>query len=214
MARPELWLVVVLDDQAVTLGRPRQQGTLPLAAHAGTAWAMVRWRHHHHIGRRRGIDADGGQTHALRVNRLRQQARPGHRKDGAHIGVAGLLHRNPPPLSAEQLADQIQRLLGADRHQNLVRSSPYAAPWQHPGAQLFDQIAIILVATIHRPGLDAFLLGRAFDAFPPVGQREQPGIDLTIDKGVAIAVPVLRIAYRAIRYVKRAEVTGPVGWRQ
>ena len=87
-----------------------------------------------------------------------------------------------------------QRILCAQRDQDLVGLGHDAArSSSSPLAQLFDQIGAVAFDRIPGPVRDVLAPKREAGTLAPIVHREEVGIDLIVDEGIGIALPVQRI---------------------
>ncbi len=93
----------------------------------------------------------------------------------------------------EQAGEEIERVLGAERDQDLLVARHDAAPRQDAAADLLDEQGIIEGPGIVGPGAEPFLAERLARAVAPLGEREQIVVHLPIDEGIGVALPVERL---------------------
>ena len=181
-----LALVVVLDDQEVVDLRHVEQLASPLQRHGDRGRRLVARRHVEQlaIGDRRV------EAHALVVDRQQLDIVGEGAGDVVDVHVAGVLHPEATPGLEQQHAGDPQRLLGADRDQDLLGLGPHAAARQHPLVDLFDQQRIVIVEVVHRPAADRRHAHGIAAALPPVLGRKQLRVDLTVEERIVVAMPV------------------------
>ena len=102
-------------------------------------------------------------------------------------------------------------MLGADREQDLLRRHEDAAARQQQGADLLDELRIVVGEAVARPfahGGEAEGLARAF---PPIGDGKKGRVDLAIDEGVFVGLPVPRLDDVALGRGPGPQPQEPVG---
>ena len=181
-----LALVVVLDDQEVAgLGHVQQlaaalqrqgDGRRRLVAGRDIYQAAVLER----FQRLHALVVDGQQLDVIGEGA----------GDVVHVDVAGVLHREALALLEQQHAADPQRLLGAHRDQDFLRACPDAAAGQQPLVDLLDQQRVVIVEVVHRPAANRRHAHRVAAAFAPVLGGEEFRVQLAIEKGVVVLVPV------------------------
>ena len=83
-------------------------------------------------------------------------------------------------------------MLGTERYHDLVGPGEDAAPRQQPRLDLFDQQWIVLVDHVGGPVADLTHAKRHARTFPPLGGREQRGIELAVEEWIVIGEPITR----------------------
>src|SRR3546814_14637275 len=96
---------------------------------------------------------------------------------------ARVFHRQHLARPAQQLGDQVERVLRPQRDQDLVRLRLDAAARQHAGADLLDEAWVVVVEVVLGPGLDRLDAERLARAHAPGRNRKQPGVGLAVDEG-------------------------------
>ncbi len=133
-----------------------------------------------------------------------------HAENVASVRIARLLDADSRLPVDEQRRNQIERMLRADRHHDLVRAGMDAAPWQDLKLQLLDQCGIIAVDQVACPVVD---LGHAqcrARAFAPVVGRKKARIELAEDEGIGLRLPVGRLADVAVHRRSHCVACRPV----
>jgi hypothetical protein len=100
------------------------------------------------------------------------------REDIAGIGVARILDPHHRALIHQERRQEIDRMLGADREQDLLRCHEDAPARQQQGADLLDELRIVVGEAVARPfahGGEAEGLARAF---PPICDGKEGRVDL------------------------------------
>ena len=111
-------------------------------------------------------------------------------EDIAGVWIPGILDRYPCGFAEEQGGDQVESLLSPYRNQNLIRCRPHPTTWQDMGPDLLDEERIVVIDVIARPTSHR---GRAHGlsaAFPPLGHRKQLRVELPVNEGISILLPV------------------------
>ena len=116
-----------------------------------------------------------------------------HREDVARVGVARVLHRDRGSGTDQQRGEEEQRLLGADRDHHLGGRHPDPASRQQAAADLLDEERVVAVDQVLRPALQLGGSERPARALPPLRDRKQRRIELAVEEGVGIALPVRRL---------------------
>ena len=135
---PELAVVIILDDQAVVLPRPLQQGQPPRDRQPPAERILVRGGdagHHRRVGTaRQPLD-----LHPVGIDRHRHHARPVPQQDIARHRVARFLEGDRLARGDRGAHDQLERLRrpGGDHH--VVRAAGHAARAAHPARQRLAQ---------------------------------------------------------------------------
>ena len=203
----QLALVVVLHQDHVGRGRALQQRVPALERHGHGGRELVARRH---IGVVAGVEL-GAQHHALLVDADADHAPGMQRRDVARIGVAGILDAEDGVAIEQQVGDQIERVLRADRHQDLVGRHAHAAARQQARADLLDQQRIVVGEAVLGPvahGGDAERLARAL---APCRQREHALVDLAVDEGIGEVLPVGWLDNIPLRAGMKPEPVLPIG---
>src|SRR3546814_4800085 len=78
-------------------------------------------------------DVCSSDLQAARIDRQRRHVAGLHLKDVAGVGIARVLESDPGVAAYQEARQQIERVLCADRNQDLVRRRAYAAARQGPG---------------------------------------------------------------------------------
>ena len=112
-------------------------------------------------------------------------------EDAARVGIAGVLHRHLGALAHQQRRQHVERVLGAERDDDLVGIGEDAAPRQQPRLDLLDQQRVVAVDHVGRPVADFQHRQRHAVAFAPFGGRKQRRVELAVDERVGVLDPVL-----------------------
>src|SRR3546814_14603359 len=75
------------------------------------------------------------EDQAARIDRQRRHVAGLHLKDVAGVGIARVLESDAGVAAYQEARQQIERVLCADRNQDLVRRRAYAAAREGPGAE-------------------------------------------------------------------------------
>ncbi len=102
-------------------------------------------------------------------------------------------------------------MLGADREQDLLRRHEDAAARQQQGADLLDELRIVVGEAVARPFAHGGEAERLARAFPPIGDGKEGRVDLAVDEGVFVALPVARLDDVALGRGPRPQPQQPVG---
>ena len=184
-----------------------------LDRHGGRGRALVARRHIDVVALREQIGVLD-RAHAAAIDRQRLQPRIAVLEDIAGIRIAGVFKADRGPLAREQIRDQIERLLAADRHDDFVRHRKHAAPRQHARADLLDQRIVVALDQIRRPVADLHDRQRFHAAFAPVVGRKQRLVELSVDKGIFVAQPVARLDDIALRGRPSSDALVPIRPRE
>ena len=112
----------------------------------------------------------------------------------AHRRTAGVLERHGRGAIDEQLHQQVERVLPADRYQDLVRAGADASPRQHLRPDFLDQHRVV-GETFVAPDVAGWPAGkRHATGLAPLGHGIQRRVELSVDERVWIATPVRRTA--------------------
>ena len=122
---------------------------------------------------------------------------PASRKMRARIGIARILHRHLGALGHQQRGQHVERVLRAQRDDDLVGIGEDAAPRQQPRLDLLDQQRVVAVDHVGRPVADFQHGQRHAVAFAPFGGRKQRRVELAVDEGVGRLDPVVVLGRRA-----------------
>ena len=191
----ELALVVVLDDDEVVALGARQQREASRQRHRHGGRALVAGRDIHIVAARQCR----ARHHALGVD-LQQADMPGAQcKVVARVGVAGVLDADAGGRPDQQFGDQEGRLLRTTGHQDFVPVDPDAARREQAAVDLLDQRFVVAVDVVGRPAAHRTCLERFEHAAAPVAKRKQRRIELAVDEGERLALPVGRLADVALR---------------
>lgn len=90
----------------------------------------------------------GVDGHAFLIDVLRDDRHAAAQQQFAHVGRAWFFHRAWGRRVGEELDQEVERVLRADRHQDFVGACLDAAAGEDFGADLFDQHAVIGLAAV------------------------------------------------------------------
>ena len=108
----------------------------------------------------------------------------------ARVGVARVLDAHRRCAIDQQRGEQEGGLLRATGNQDLVAFGPDTACRQQAAMDLLDQGIVVAVDVVRCPASQRAALQRLEHALAPVGRREQRGVELAIDEGVGLLLPV------------------------
>jgi len=111
----------------------------------------------------------------------------------ADIGKPRLLGRYSALFTDQQAGEQIEGVLRAKRDQDLFIGCENAASGQNAAADLLDEQRIIERPGIVGPGAEPFLAERLARAVAPFGEWKEIVVDLAVDEGIGIGLPVERL---------------------
>ncbi len=188
----KLAVIAVLDDDLVVAAGAREQILPALVGQRHHGRAVVARRHEDEAG----IGGDRRRHDALLVDRRRHGFGAGEPEDRARVGIAGILHRDLGTLGHQEVGEHVERVLRAERHDDLVRIGEDAAPGQEPRLDLLDQQRVVAVDHVGRPVADFEHGERHAVAFAPFGGREQRRVELAVDEGVGRLDPVAVLGRR------------------
>ena len=109
-------------------------------------------------------------------------------------------------------AEQVKTLLAAQGQQHLIMGGGNSAARQHAADQLIDQLAGADVLAFLPPTIHGLQFQCLTAALAPLGERELPGIELAVDKGVAHFTPGGRAVHKRQRVARQVHARGPVRW--
>ena len=116
-----------------------------------------------------------------------------HREDVARVGVARVLHATVRSGPDQQLGEEEQRLLGADRDHHLGGRHPDPASRQQAAADLLDEERVVTVDQVCAQPFSSEAPSARREHSRQSGDRKQRGIELAVEEGVGIALPVRRL---------------------
>src|SRR5690606_6432004 len=111
----------------------------------------------------------------------------------------------------QKVGQQIQGMLGAYRHDDLVCVSPDASTRKHLGADLLDQSRIVMGNQVGSPAADIQDRQRLEAAFAPFRGWEKLLIKLTVDKRIIDLLPVARLGDVALQGRTQPQPLFPLG---
>ena len=131
-----------------------------------------------------GIDALGGEAAARLHQHIAQRV------------IAGVFRHRVPPGAKQKLHREPERVLRAQRDQNLLWPGRDPASGQGVARDELDQQRVVLVVVIGGERGEFLLPQRPQRAEPPVGVIEERRVGLPVDEGIAVSLPVARLARR------------------
>ena len=188
----DLRLVVVLQNEEIVLDRGLDQCPAPGKGHGHHGRKLVARSREHQLAAGR----DGRRDQAVPVDGHPDQLVPRYPEGVSGAVKSRVLDGDWPVPVRQHHADDAQRVLCAERDEDLLVVRVDAAVAQHPLAQLLDEprtVALHRVSHPHRHLPAAESLPRAL---PPGVDGEQVRIELVVDERVGIAHPVQRILDR------------------
>ncbi len=135
----------------------------------------------------------GAGAQPLFVHRQGQQIARVAGEDVAGVRVAGVFHADHGVLVDQQVGQQVERMLRAHRDDDFLGVGPDAAAGQHLGADLLDQCGVVVGDQVRRPAADVQHRQRLDAAFAPFRGGEQVLVELGVDKGIGLLLPVARL---------------------
>ena len=136
------------------------------------------------------------ENQAAAVDRQRGDVSGPLLEDVPKIRIGRVLNDSMAVFRNQKLRDEIERVLGAERHQYLFRPRRDAAPRQASRADIVDQHRIVAQPEITDHAAEIAHAERLPRAVAPGRQRKQLVIDLPIDKGKRVFAPVQRLPDR------------------
>ena len=134
-------------------------------------------------------------------------------EDRAQSGIAGIFHGGGAALVEQHLRAEPQRILRAQRDQDLFRTGEDAAPRQRMLRDELDQLRVVALVIVGRDGGKFLLAERLQRAEPPVVMVEQRLVGLAVDEAVRIAAPVRRLFRQHLAAEPLADGAVPVDGR-
>lgn len=135
----------------------------------------------------------GAGDQAVFVDGQRQQVAGVAGEDIARVGIAGVFHADHGIVVDQQVGQQVERVLRAHGDDDLGRVGPDAPARQHLGADLLDQRGVVVGDEVRRPAADVQHRQRLDTALAPFGGGKQVLVELAIDEGVGLLLPVARL---------------------
>ena len=200
-----LCLVVVLDDDEVGLLGALEEPLAPLEGERRRGRALVRGRDEGVVERRQRVDDD-----AVAVDRHRRELRPAQREAVARVRVAGLLEADPGRAVEQRLGEQVERVLRADREQDLVGEREDAARRQQPGPDLLDEIGHVPGLEVRRPVRQLGAREAPDAALAEVVGGEELGVVGSVDERIGLLAPALRLGERRLAAQRAARARAPL----
>ena len=128
-------LEVIFDNKLVQFARFLEQGLAPLCGHGDRGRDLVAGCHVNDLR----LVQPAADDHAILIDRLGYDPCLPELQQLPHPGVAGLFHHHADLLVGQQLRQQKQGILLAQRDQDLVGPGIDAAPGQHLGPNFLYQ---------------------------------------------------------------------------
>ncbi|CDX16703.1 hypothetical protein MPL3356_220181 [Mesorhizobium plurifarium] len=188
----QLAVIAILDDDLVVAVGARQKVLPPLRRQGHHGRAVVAGRDEDEAG----IARDRRSHDARLIDRNRLDIGAGQPEDRAGVGIAGVLHRHFRTLGHQQRSEHVERVLRAQRHDDLVRIGEDAAARQEPGLDLLDQQRIVAIHHVGRPVADLQHRQRHAVALAPFGGWKQRRIELAVDERIGGLDPVVVLGRR------------------
>ncbi len=184
-----LELVIILDDDDVMLGGPLEDFHAPFQRHGDGRRKLVAGCGEDDVAGIEGV----GRHQSLFIDRQQRDMRRAQVEDVAHVRIAWLLHAGPRLGPNQQGGQEIERVLRAERDEDLIVIRHDAAARQDAAADLLHQQRVIMRPRVIGPGAEPLLAQRLPGAIAPFGEREEIVVHLAVDERKGIGLPVQRL---------------------